>query len=245
MSSAFDMNEFLGTGKREEREPAENAAAEENLASVEIETEEQDSIPASPELDIQKAVVESLAADKASLDLEMESLRRDLAARKEEIEKLSSQVAALQAEKNRLSAEGDKLRKEGESLRAELNRALDAKDNEQPRNPNALALLDREVELPDRFPGETRDHVLEVVREARDAAEKDGRVRRAQILESVLVANEPCGELSKRRAEMEKLFSENGNIVSGPVIEELKRLGIPHKAGEQYLMPAEILKRTY
>ena len=202
MSSAFDMNEFLGPGKRE---PAENAAAEENQSSVEIETEEQDSIPASPELDIQKAVVESLAADKASLDLEMESLRRDLAARKEEIEKLSSQVAALQAEKDRLSAEGDKLRKEGESLRTELNRALDAKDNEQPRNPNALALLDREVELPDRFPGETRDHVLEVVREARDAAEKDGRVRRAQILESVLVANEPCGELSKRRADLEKL----------------------------------------
>ena len=110
---------------------------------------------------------------------------------------------------------------------------------------NKIALLDRNIECEDRFPGETRDHVLEVIREARDRDEADGRVRRAQLLESVLVANEPNGTLAKRRAELEKLFSDNANIISGTVIEELKKLGISHKKGDEYLLASEIIKRTY
>ena len=37
----------------------------------------------------------------------------------------------------------------------------------------------------------TREQVLEVIKEARDKAEAEGRIRRAQVLEGVLVANEP------------------------------------------------------
>ena len=33
--------------------------------------------------------------------------------------------------------------------------------------------------------------------------------------------------------------------MSGPVIAELEKCGIPHKNGETYLLPGEILKRTY
>ena len=73
----------------------------------------------------------------------------------------------------------------------------------------------------------------------------EGRVRRAQLLEGVLVANEPNGTLSKKRAELEKLFNDNANIVTGTVMAELQKLGIPHKHGEEYLLPAEIVKRTY
>ena len=115
----------------------------------------------------------------------------------------------------------------------------------QERNPNALALLDREIEVPDRFPGETRDHVLEVIAAARAVAEAEGRVRKAQLLEAVLMANEPNGLLAKRREELEKLFSENNNLVNGPVLEELKNRGISHKNGEDYLLPSEIMKRNY
>jgi hypothetical protein len=108
---------------------------------------------------------------------------------------------------------------------------------------NKVALLDRDIDVPDRFTGETRDHVLEVVREARDKAEAEGRLRRAQLLEGVLAANEPEGTLAKKRANLEKLFADNGNIVSGPVIAELEKMGISHKNGEDYLLPAEIIKR--
>lgn len=170
------------------------------------------------ELDVQKAVVESLAADKAVQDEKIAALERELAA-------LKASVAQKDAA---LRNVGDVLTRNTEDGAA-----------------NRLALLDRDLELPDRFPGETRDHVLEAVREARDRAEAEGRRRRAQVLESVLVANEPNGTLNKKRATLEKLFADNQNILTGPVIDELTKLGLSHKEGENYLLPAEIIKRNY
>lgn len=228
----FDMNEFIR--KEEPEQPqTENQVAEEVAA---------------PELDVQKAVVESLAEDKAKLDESLAKKDAEIKALKSEIEVLNAKQASLTAELEAQKAASGTI----ESLNArivELQNALAAEQikqiDTQERNPNALALLDRDVELPDRFPGETRDQVLEVIKEARDKAESDGRIRRAQILESVLVANEPNGSLAKERADLEKIFAENGNILSGIVLEELSKRGIPHKNGEEYLLPAEIIKRTY
>jgi hypothetical protein len=87
--------------------------------------------------------------------------------------------------------------------------------------------------------------VLEVIAEARKKAEEEGHLRRAQVLEGVLLANESEGTLVAKRSQLEKLFAANGNIVSGPVIEELQKLGISHKNGDEYLLPAEIINRTY
>ena len=108
-----------------------------------------------------------------------------------------------------------------------------------------VTLLERDAEINDRFQGETHDHVLEAIKEARDVAEKEGRLRHAQLLESVLLANQPVGNLEKKRKALEKFFNDNGNILSGPVIQELEKCGISHKKGEEYLLPAEIIKRTY
>lgn len=198
----MDMNEFL------DRAPA---------AEPEV--------PAAEELDVQKAVVESLAADKAVQDERIVSLQK-------ENRSLVSQVADLKSSLDKAKAA---LARVGDVLAA----------NAETEASNKIALIDRDPELDDRFPGETRDHVLEVIREARDAAEKDGRIRRAQILESVLVANEPVGKLAEKRAELEKFFNDNANVMSGPVIAQLEKLGISHKNGEEYLLPGEILKRTY
>lgn len=217
---AFDFNEFI-----DKKEPAPAAAEPAEEA-------------AAPELDVQKAVVESLAADKAEMDEKLKIKNSEIDGIKSENESLKSEIEALKSELEVLKGRESELEIK---LAAEQSRQIDM----QERNPNALALLDRDVEIPDRFPGETRDHVLEVIKEAREKAEAEGRVRRAQVLESVLVANEPNGGLARRRAELEKLFTENGNIVNGPVIAELQRLGIPHKHGEEYLMPSEIIRRTY
>ena len=177
------------------------------------------------ELDVQKAVVESLAADKAEQDERIVALQKENYSLKSQVSSLTS---SLEEAKAALAKVGDVL----------------ARNEETPAS-STVALIDRDPELNDRFPGETRDHVLEVIREARDAAEKDGRIRRAQLLESVLVANEPVGNLAKKRAALEKFFAENANIMSGPVIAELEKCGISHKNGEEYLLPGEILKRTY
>ena len=216
----MDISEFLN------RAPVEEP--EEELVEEEPE-----------EIDVQKAVVESLAADKAEQDEMISFLKQSKAEQEIKIGSLRANNAALQSEVNTL-------RRKVQQLQLELDRAGDvlAKNAEDTLS-NKVALLERNVELDDRFEGETRDHVIEVLREARDAAEKGGRVRRAQILESVLVANEPHGELAKRRAELEKLFADNANLINGVVIKELEKRGISHKKGEEYLLPSEILARTY
>ena len=181
--------------------------------------------PTAEELDVQKAVVESLAADKAEQD---------------------ERIGALQKENNLLKSQVSSLKSSLEEAKVALAKVGDIlAQNAETDASSKIALLDRDPELNDRFPGETRDHVLEVIREAREAAEKDGRLRRAQILESVLVANEPTGILAEKRTALEKFFNENGNIISGPVIAHLEKCGISHKNGETYLLPGEILKRTY
>ena len=196
----MDMNEFL------DRVPANE-------------------VPAAEELDVQKAVVESLAADKAEQDERIVTLQKENGLLKSQVSDLKSSIEEMRAS---LAKVGDVLAKNAET-----------------EGSSKIALIDRDPELNDRFPGETRDHVLEVIREARDAAERDGRLRRAQVLESVLVANEPVGKLAEKRAALEKFFNANANIMSGPVIAELEKCGISYRNGETYLLPGEILKRTY
>lgn len=207
--------------------PQEGGTVFEQVETEEKTTaEEQQEVFTSEEsLDVQKAVVESLAADKAEQDETISKLRKDNYA-------LQTEIAALKA---KVAEQNEALAKVGDVLAM----------NSEAKESNQVSLLDRDLELPDRFPGETRDQVLEAIKEARDKAETDGRLRRAQILEGVLLANESSGNLAKKRAALEKFFNDNQNILSGPVIEELQKCGISHKHGEEYLLPAEILKRTY
>ena len=225
--------------------PTEPVADEAESPSVENVQEADDSgeTPSLPEeLDVQKAVVESLAADKAAQDEEISRLKADNALLRERIEKNIAKIADLEAHK----AQTDFLKSQIAEMKSALEKVGDVlARNTEGEMSSKIALLERNVECEDRFPGETYDHVLEVLREARDKAEAEGRVRRAQLLEGVLVANEPNGTLAKKRAELEKLFNANANIVSGTVIEALKNMGISHKRGDDYLLPDEIIKRTY
>lgn len=212
---------------------APNAPANEEISE---ETSEED---AADSIDVQKAVVESLAADKAeqaetiaALRAENAELRRNIAELKKEAAELAERAEAV---KRQMSEQKTALEKVGDVLAINADNGLS----------NKVSLLDRDIDVPDRFVGETRDHVIEVVREARDKAEAEGRLRRAQVLEGVLAANEPEGTLAKKRAALEKLFAENGSIVSGLVIEQLEKMGISHKNGDEYLLPAEIINRNY
>ena len=190
-------------------------------------------------IDVQKAVVEALAADKAEQAETISALRDENAELRKNIAELKKSISELtdraELAKKQMLDQKAALEKVGDVLATNADNGLS----------NKVALLDRDIDVPDRFTGETRDHVIEVVREARDKAEAEGRLRRAQVLEGVLAANEPEGTLAKRRANLEKIFADNGNIVSGPVIAELEKMGISHKNGEDYLLPSEIVKRNY
>lgn len=225
----MNFEEFLKPAEAESK-PVETAAAE-SSAPVAEQTElpltetQEEPVDESQQLEISNTVVEEFAKESVEQKEIINTLRKQVSAQQ-------SEIAAL---KIKIEEQNIALGKVGETL---------AKNSEGPES-NKIALLERDTELPDRFEGETRDHVLEALKEARDAAEKDGRLRHAQILESVLCANEPNGTLAKKREELTKLFEANANLVSGPVIDELQKLGISHKNGEDYLLPAEILKRTY
>lgn len=222
----MNFEEFLQPQAEPAAEPIESDEVENS------EAEEPAAEDFSDNLDVQKAVVESLAEDKAKLD--------------EKLGLLSKENEELKAHLAELSAEAEELKRQLAEEKGRLGEVGDilAKNSESPLS-NQVALLDRSEELEDRFPGETRDHVLEALRAARDAAEKDGRLRCAQVLEGVLLANEPSGNLAQKRAELEKLFAENANVINGQVIKELTRMGISHKNGDDYLLTTEILRRTY
>lgn len=187
------------------------------------------------ELDVQKQVVETLAAEKAEQDLK-------LAALNETIDAHRAEIAALKAE----NAELKKLAALIDEMKSQLANVGDilARNSERPGS-NQIALLDRSEHVADRFDGETRDHVLEVLAEALKHAEAEGRLRRAQLLEAVLAANEPLGLLAKKRKELEKLFADHQYVINGEVINSLDNMGIHYKVGENYLLVKEILKRTY
>ncbi len=236
--NSFGFEEFIKP-KEAENEITEKTVEDlpEDEAAVEMGVEE--------EIDVQKAVVEFLAADKVKLDCEISSLKDQIRAKDELLAAKDAELAKanelLAAKDATISGLNIALAEKERALAESLEKTFETMS----RNPNSLALLDRDVELPDRFPGETRDHVLEVIKEARDKAESEGRIRRAQILESVLVNNDFNGNLSTRRSELEKLFIDNANIINGKVLEELIKRGISHKNGEEYLLTSEILKRNY
>ena len=198
---------------------------EQNVETSEEAVAEEAPIEPSVELDVQKAVVESLAADKAEQ---------------------SVKIAELRKQNDELTSKVNDLTEKIEQMRMQLAKVGDllARNSELPKS-SQVTLLERNTELDDSFDGETLDHVLEVIREARDASEAAGRARRAQILESVLVANEPSGNLEKKRQELIKLFNDNQNVINGQVINELDKQKISYKLGENYLLVGEIIKRTY
>ena len=203
--------------------PAEEP--EQNVETSEEAVVEEEPGEPSVELDVQKAVVESLAADKAEQ---------------------SVKIAELRKQNDELTSKVNDLTEKIEQMRMQLAKVGDllARNSELPKS-SQVTLLERNTELDDSFDGETLDHVLEVIREARDASEAAGRARRAQILESVLVANEPSGNLEKKRQELIKLFNDNQNVINGQVINELDKQKISYKLGENYLLVGEIIKRTY
>lgn len=232
----MNFEEFI----REKEDPAKEIINSSEQHEVEENSfTEEEGFDSSVEIDMQKAVVESLAADKAEIEERLSQLHESENKLRVEKEILSKEVFRLQSEvinlKRSLEEALESQKKIDEFLTKELS----------PDNSNKVSLLERSFNIPDRFEGESRDHVIEVIREARENAEKEGRVRRAQILESVLVENEPVGKLAENRAELEKLFTDNGYILNGEVINKLDKLTIQYKSGENYLLPAEIIKRLY
>ena len=69
--------------------------------------------------------------------------------------------------------------------------------------------------------GEVREQVIAALAEALAAARQSGRDRRARLLEGVLAANPPSGELERRRAELRQILKDSGYFNDPKPLERL------------------------
>lgn len=209
---------------RVREEQAADARAAERAASQAREAELRD------ELDAQKAACESLAVDLARL-------REELDARRVDCETLEEANRRLEADLKVERAKPPEIRPDPEAL-AERDREIErlkALLLEAQRDTRLHdSLLDAPVPFSEKFPGEVREHVVEALAAANEAAEAGGRDRRARILEAVLGANPPTGELESRREAVKQIFKEAGSKLSPAALAQLEKLGFRYVSGNKH-----------
>lgn len=204
------------------------------------------------EIETQKAVVESLAEDLAAARAEAEESRAAA----------DAHIAQLEADCARLAAEGEAARHEHEAECDAIRKELAAEKAAPKVDPKILeecAAKDREIErlqallieaqrtslsssvllekpegFVEKFPGEVREHVMEALADAAEAAEAGGRDRRSRILESVQCANPSSGELAERRAQVKQILKDAGSFIDDTTIAALEKLGFRYISGSNH-----------
>ena len=193
------------------------------------------------EVELQKAACASIAADLAAARQELENAKQELADAEEETEALNARRLQLEEENRRLTDELAAAR----ALPPRDDAQLAAKDAEIARLQAQLAeaqktslsssvLLEKPAGLSEKFAGELREHLAETIADAVGAAEAAGRDRRARILEAVLVANPPSGDLDRRREAVRQIVKEAGARLDNAAIAELEKLGFRYVSGNKH-----------
>ena len=138
--------------------------------------------------------------------------------------KLADALAAAQKEIERLTGECGRLRGEARKAAqaapvAEGTKAepLAVRAAETPKS----GVLASPAAFAEAFPGEVREMLLSVLSDARDAARQSTRERRAAVLDAVLAANRPTGELDRRRAELKQILKDAGYYTDPRALEDI------------------------
>jgi hypothetical protein len=180
---------------------------------------------------VMKANLEALRAESAAL-----SAAKDAAEKK--AADLERQLADERAARQSAESERDRLRGEVLRLRNELEEMQTAPSAEAaapaPVQEVRVQGLLRQPKTDEVFGGEVREHVLAALSEARDAAGQSGRERRAKVLEDVLAANVPAGELERRRAELKQIIKDTGSFIDARAISALEKIGFKCVSGNKH-----------
>lgn len=182
------------------------------------------------ELDAQKAACESLAVDLARLRTARDEDKGKVEALEEANRRLEADLAAARAKPPEIRPDPEALaerEREIERLKAQL---LEVQRDTCLHDP----LLDAPEPFAEKFPGEVREHVVEALVAANEAAEAGGRDRRARILEAVLGANPPTGELERRREAVKKIVKSAGEHLDGAALAALEKLGFRYVSGNKH-----------
>ena len=187
----------------------------------------------------------------AALEANLEAVRAESAALSEakaeaerKVADLERQLADERAARQTAEAERERLRGDVLRLRNELEESLTAPKvrNEEWGTGNGDPVVP-EVRVQgllkapatgEVFSGEVREHVLAALSEARDAAGQSGRERRAKVLEDVLAANVPAGELERRRTELKQIIKDTGSFIDARAISALEKIGFKCVSGNKH-----------
>lgn len=173
------------------------------------------------------ALERDVAALRAQLR-DSEAARKDAEARMTEsdrkcadaavaLEAARRDVMRLQGECGRLQGEARKAAQAAPVVEDAKDEPLAAQAAETPRS----GVLAAPGAFAEAFPGEVREMILAVLSDARDAARQSTRERRAAVLDAVLAANRPTGELDRRRAELKQILKDAGYYTDPHALEEL------------------------
>ena len=217
-----------GTVARVRAEQAEDAfAAERDALNAELEE--------------RQAVIDALALDaaeaKESLEPAQEKLKQERARADEELENLKEELdqtkAALEAERS-APKEDPALQEEMAAKDREIARLQALLVEAQRTSLSSTVLLDKPDGVSEKFTGEIREHLLEALADAQRAADAGGRDRRARILEAILCANAPTGELARRRDEVKQVMKDAGSFIDNATIASLEKLGFRYISGSNH-----------
>ena len=193
------------------------------------------------ELEAQREACESLARDLALLQEEADAAKATaeadkaaLLARAEAAEADNVAVRTeLEAERAKPHID-EKMLEESAAKDREIARLQELLSDAQRTSLSSSVLMEKPPELGEKFPGEIREHVIAALADSRAAAEAGGRDRRARILEAVLCANPPSGELENRREAVRQILKDAGSFLDDGDIAALEKLGFRYISGKNH-----------
>ena len=187
--------------------------------------------------------MQALEANVAALRAESAALKTAMTDAARKAADLARELTAERQMRSSTEAERDRLRGEVLQLREELEEALTAPraergaqatgDDESVREVRMQGLL-KPPATAETFPGEVREHILAVLLEAWEAAQRAGRERRASVLQDVLAANKPDGELERRRKELKQIIKDTGSFIDARTISALEKIGFRCVSGNKH-----------
>jgi len=212
------------TVERVRAERAEDAFAAER-ESLEAEIEKLNAVV--EELAKDLATTEQVLADEKAAPKQDPALLNEVAAKTAEIDRLQGEAAAKDDEIGRIQSEIAAKDREIERLQTLLAEA-------QRTSLSSTVLLEKPDGISEKFTGEVREHLLETLADAQDAADAGGRDRRARILEAILCANSRTGELARRRDAVKQIMKDAGSFIDDSTITALEKLGFRYISGSNH-----------
>ena len=178
-----------------------------------------------------EANLEAVRAESAALNEAKDAAEKKAADLERQLAEERAARQAAEAERERLR--GDVLRLRNEIEEMQTTPSAEAAAPAPVQEVRVQGLL-RQPKTDEVFGGEVREHVLAALSEARDAAGQSGRERRAKVLEDVLAANAPAGELERRRTELKQIIKDTGSFVDARTIAALEKIGFKCVSGNKH-----------